>query len=200
VGEAIKIVREKGEQLCRRLLPTVPIPMSSQNRRWTPPQERATLSYLFELLKVITGIATIFESARVNQLLSERTLLYIVLFCLRKHQVPNHSKAYDSYLLELTISIHIHTYIYCFLFVCFFGHTKSDHPLLLPSILTADYMHSRLSSISSSPPTAAKDVTCFTPNRIPFEPSIDRETNCLFLGGGAIVHLKHCAFKIKNKQ
>jgi len=67
VGEAIKVVREKGEQLCRRLLPTVPIPMPSQNMpHWTPPQEHATLSYLFELLKVITGIATMFESARVN--------------------------------------------------------------------------------------------------------------------------------------
>lgn len=65
-NENIKQVRDEGEALCCKLLPSVPIPTPCDSElQWMPPEECCTLQYLFELLKVVTGIATLFESARV---------------------------------------------------------------------------------------------------------------------------------------
>lgn len=73
-------VRVEGEDLCRRLLPTVPIPAppttsqapsgrSGTAEAWRPPkqsQARPTLEYLFQLLNVITGLVSVLETARAE--------------------------------------------------------------------------------------------------------------------------------------
>jgi len=157
-GERVSEVRQKGEALCRRLLPTVPIPsattltsasdVASKSTTdtptgdvWLPPSETKegqTLTYLFELLKVITGLASIFESARI------------------------------------------------------------DHPTLMPSSLSAevvDYLTQQShkgTPLSFSPKSSVEWLKCSTPMHIPFEPSIDRETNAVFLGGGVGIRAAPC--------